>query len=183
MRQAIFASVALLVCLLGTGCRHKQPQYVAVTLPPLAPVPVDKAPESGTGPLVQPVPVPVAPVTPVKLPKRVKPKKKPAVPVVASTPVQVAGTGAPVPAASVVGALSAGGEGSPEKRKQAEDLLTTLEKRLAALPLALVDAQKEQLTRVKHFWDEARAALNAGDSDGAFTLATKAKVLLDDVAK
>ena len=180
--------LVLTACMVLTGCRHKQPQYVAVALPPLAPVPVDKAPDPGSAPLVQPVPAPAVPPTDVKLPKKVKkPKKKP-VPVtppgvVPAAPVQVAGGGAPVPAASVVGALSAGGEGSPEKHKQAEDLLTALEKRLAALPAAVVDAQKEQLARVKYFWGQATAALDAGDADGAFTLATKAKVLLDDVVQ
>ena len=174
----------LTLCMVATGCRHKQPQYVAVALPPLAPVPVDKAPENASAPLVQPVPVPTVPATDVKLPKKAKkPKKKPATPAVQAGPVQVASAGAAVPAANVVGALSAGGEGSPEKHKQAEDLLTTLEKRLAALPAAVVEAQKEQLTRVKYFWGQAKAALSAGDADGAFSLATKAKVLLDDVVQ
>ena len=178
-------ALSLALCLVMTGCRHKQPQYVAVALPPLAPVPVDKAPEGGTAPLVQPVPAPAVPATDVKLPKKVKKPKKKAVvaqpPLTA--PVQVAGAGAPMPAANVVGALSAGGEGSPEKQKQAEDLLTTLEKRLAALSPSVLDAQKEQVARVKNFWAEAKKALNAGDADGAFTLATKAKVLLDDVVQ
>ena len=173
------------LCLAATGCRHKQPQFVSVALPPLAPVAVDKAPDSGTAPLVQAVPEPTVPATAVKLPKKVKkPKTKPVVPAAAATgPVQVASAGAPVPAASVVGALSAGGEGSPEKHKQASDLLSSLEKRLGALSATVVDAQKEQLTRVRYFWGQAKAALIAGDADGAMTLATKAKVLLDDVVQ
>ena len=178
--------LAMALCLAATGCRHKQPQYVAVALPPLAPVAVDKAPESGTMPLVQAVPAPAVPATDVKLPKKVKkPKKKPVVPAAAAAagPVQVASAGSPVPAANVVGALSAGEDGSPEKHKQASDLLSSLEKRLRALSASVVDAQKEQLTRVRYFWGQAKAALIAGDADGAMTLATKAKVLLDDVVQ
>ena len=178
--------LAMTLCLVATGCRHKQPQFVAVALPPLAPVAVDKTPESTAAPLVQPVPVPAVPATDVKLPKKArKPKKKPVAPaaVVTPGPVQVASAGAPVPAANVVGALSAGGEGSPEKHKEAQDMLATLEKRLAALPASVAEAQKIQLTRVRYFWGQAKAALIAGDADGAVTLATKAKVLLDDVVQ
>ena len=98
-------------------------------------------------------------------------------------PVQVAGTGAPVPAADVVGALTAGDQGNPEVQRKAADLLGTLEKRVAALPSAVVDGQREQVARVKQFWGEAHSALMAGDADGAWNLATKAKLLLDDLAK
>ena len=176
--------LVLAMCVVVTGCRHKPAPYVAaVSLPPMAPVPVDKAPEMAS---VPPVPAPAAPVTNVKLPKKVKkPKKKAAVPApVAGLPgaVQVAGTGAPVPAASVVGALSAGGQDSPEKHKQAADLLAALKKRLAGLSSDVADKQKSQVDQVRHFWDEANKALEAGDADGAWTLATKARVLLDEVA-
>ena len=180
--------LALTMCVLATGCRHKQPQFVSVALPPLVPVAVDKTPGNGTGPLVQQVPAPAVPTTDVKLPKKAKkPKKKPAVPATVTGPavgaVQVAGAGVPAPASSVVGALSAGGDGSPEKHKQASDLLSTLEKRLGSLSAGVADTQKEQLTRVRYFWGQAKAALIAGDADGAITLATKARVLLDDVVQ
>ncbi len=176
--------LALVMCVAATGCRHKPAPYVAaVSLPPLAPVPVDKSPETASAPLVPPVPAPTAPVTNVKLPKKVKkPKKKPAVPAASLAPVQVAGGGAPVPAASVVGALSAGGQDSPGRHKQAADLLAALKKRLAGLPSDVAERQKTQVDRVKYFWDEANKALEAGDADGAWTLATKARVLLDEVA-
>ena len=176
--------LVLAMCVAATGCRHRQPPFVApVSLPPLAPVPVDKAPETATAPLVAPVPLPTVPVTNVKLPKKVKkPKKKPAVPAAAPAAVQVAGAGAPVPAESVVGALSAGGQDSPERHKQAADLLAALKKRLAGLSSDVAERQKTQVNRVRYFWDEANKALEAGDADGAWTLATKARVLLDEVA-
>ena len=180
MRRVLLAMV---ICLAATGCRHRQPQYVAVALPPPVPVVLDASPLVNA-PLVQPVPVPALPATDVKLPKKVKkPKKKVLPAATGNPPVQVAGDGAPVPAANVVGALSGGGEGSPEKHKQAEDLLAALEKRLAALPGNVAEGEKAQLSRVKYFWGEAKSALLAGDAEGALTLATKAKVLLDDVVQ
>ncbi len=173
---------ALMVCALLTGCRHKPARVVAIQLAPVAPVPIEKAPEPATPPMVQSVPVAPPPVTAVTLPpKKVKRKKKAVV--TAAAPVQMASTGAPVPAADVVGALTAGDQGNPEVQKKAADLLAVLEKRMAALPPAVVDGQKEQVARVKQFWGEAHAALNAGDADGAWNLATKAKLLLDDLAK
>jgi hypothetical protein len=36
---------------------------------------------------------------------------------------------------------------------------------------------------VRHFLDQAQQALNSGDADGAMNLATKAKLLMDDLEK
>ena len=172
---------ALAACVLATGCRHKPARVVAIQLAPVAPVPIERAPEPATPPMVQSVPVAPPLVTAVTLPpKRVKRKKKIVAP---PAPVQIAGTGAPVPAADVVGALTAGDQGSPEMQRKASDLLGVLEKRVAGLSAAVLDAQKEQVARVKYFWGEAHGALVAGDADGAWNLATKAKLLLDDLVK
>ena len=162
------------------GCRHRAPVPAPMTLPPPTPVAVE--PADVAAPLVPKVPVPSAPTSAVKLPPR-KVKRKKALPPPAPAPAQVASNSAPVPASDVVGALTAGGARNPETQKKAADLITNLEKRLAGLPTQVVDVQKEQISRVKYFWGEAKAALLAGDADGALTLAIKARVLLDDVVK
>ena len=83
----------------------------------------------------------------------------------------------------MIGSLTAGGDDNAAKHKKAADLLAALDKRLIALPAAVLESQREQVLRVRHFWTDAHTALNAGDADAAWNLATKAKVLLDDFAK
>jgi ribosomal protein S20 len=51
---------------------------------------------------------------------------------------------------------------------------------LNALPPQMDEAQKEQISKVRNFWRDAQEALKSGDVEGAMTLATKAKLLLDD---
>ncbi len=163
-------------CLVLAGCRHRVTAPVAIALPPAAPVPVEPVHAQETVALQ---PVVTAPVATVKLPKVKRKKKVVVAPApAAAVPVQVAVAGPVVPSVDVVGALSAGNRG-----KDAADLLAVVEKRVAALPASVVDGQREQVARVKLFWGEAKRALAAGDSEGAWTLATKAKVLLDDVSK
>ena len=45
------------------------------------------------------------------------------------------------------------------------------------------DEQKAQVSKVKNFLKDAQDALKSGDAEGAKTLATKAKLLLDDLEK
>jgi ribosomal protein S20 len=39
------------------------------------------------------------------------------------------------------------------------------------------------VSKVRNFWKDAQDALKSGDAEGAKTLATKAKLLLDDLEK
>ena len=167
-----------------TGCRHK-PVPVAIQVPPPSLVPLEPAPEPKTPPLVasvptQPIPLPRVTVPPPKKPKRVKK---------AAAPVQVAAaTVPPNPAAApdpsrVIGALTPGGEQVPELHQRAAELIAANERRLAGLSADFRDKQREQLIRVQNFQKQAQTALGSGDADGAYTLATKAKVLLDDLQK
>ncbi len=52
-----------------------------------------------------------------------------------------------------------------------------------ALPAQKAEEQKAQVSKVKNFLKDAQEALNTGDAEGAKTLATKAKLLLDDLEK
>ena len=79
--------------------------------------------------------------------------------------------------------MTAGGETNPQTRQEAEDLIASVEKRLNALPAQKVEEQKAQVSKVRNFWKDAQEALKSGDAEGAKTLATKAKLLLDDLEK
>jgi predicted acylesterase/phospholipase RssA len=84
---------------------------------------------------------------------------------------------------AIIGSLTAGGDATPEKKQRAGDLIADLEKRLAALSNDIAKKQRDGITRVRNFEREARKALDSGDAEGAVTLATKAKLLLDDIVK
>ena len=89
----------------------------------------------------------------------------------------------PSPEETAIGALTAGGEASPQTKQEAADLITSSEKRLNALPAQKAEDEKAQVSKVKNFLKDAQEALKSGDAEGAKTLATKAKLLLDDMEK
>jgi hypothetical protein len=167
------------------GCRHK-PQLAP--LPPvMTPVALEEIPEPDNLPMVEVPPVKLPPV-PVST-EAGKPKRKKKTPKVVAPPepapetqVASATTGAPSPDAAV-GALTAGGETNPQTKQDAEELIASIDKRLNALPAQKVEEQKAQVNKVRNFWKDAQDALKSGDAEGAKTLATKAKLLLDDLEK
>jgi hypothetical protein len=179
------ASAALCVVLTSglSGCRHKQPPVaplpqittpVALETPP----PPEKQPVIETPPTkLPPTPIAVAATRPPKEKKR-QPAAAPAAP----PPVQVASAD-PGTEASAIGALTAGGGTDPRMQQEAADLIASNDKRLNALPSQVTEDQKAQISKVKNFQRQAQEALNSGDVEGAKTLATKAKLLLDDLAK
>jgi ElaB/YqjD/DUF883 family membrane-anchored ribosome-binding protein len=83
---------------------------------------------------------------------------------------------------SAIGELSAGGDSTPQTQQDAKELIATSEHRLNNYSPA-ARQQQEQLRKVRYFLKQARQALSSGDAEGARTLATKAKLLLDDLAK
>jgi ribosomal protein S20 len=177
---AIFC-IGLMVGL--SGCRHK-PQLAP--LPPvMAPVALEKIPEPNDLPMVD---VPKLSLPPVPVATNTKPKrekKKPA-PKVAPPPepAQVANVAPPpTPEETAIGALTAGGETNPQTKQEAGDLITSSEKRLNALSAQKAEEEKAQVSKVKNFLKDAEDALKSGDAEGAKTLATKAKLLLDDLEK
>jgi hypothetical protein len=173
----------LALCAGLAGCRHKTPPAV-VPLSPPTPVPLANAPETPSK--LTPLPPVPAPLTTVTLPanKVKKAKKKAATAIAQATP-----TPAPAPAtvnpapAPPIGVMTLGSDETPAKHQQAQELINSLGRRLAGLPLALLQTQKEQLARVVNFQQEAQKALREGDADGAMTLATKGNLLLDDLLK
>ena len=160
-----------------TGCRHKT---VRAALPiVLLPVDLEDSASLDPGPMIAEIPppdfgLPEPPVPPKPAPRRrPAPKEEP--------PVQVA-NGAE-PAALAIGNLTSGGDGTPQSQQQARDLIASILKRIKELPAKTIDAQKKELKEVHRFVDQAQQALTVGDSDGAINLATKARVLMDDLEK
>ena len=84
---------------------------------------------------------------------------------------------------NVVGSLTAGGDATPAAQQKAASAISDVEKQVAGLPTATVESQRDGLATVKNFLRQAHDALKTGDTEGALTLAGKAKVLLDDLLK
>jgi ribosomal protein S20 len=177
-----------------SGCRHKTQ---------LAPLPVIQThvdllniPESDNLPLLEPTPVNTLPEPTAVAATKVKRERKKAAKIAPTAAVPPASAPAPAPAPAVptasvepspevtaIGSLTAGGETNPQAKQEAADLIASIEKRLNAFTAQTTDDQKAQISKVRNFWRDAQAALKSGDAEGAKTLATKAKLLLDDLEK
>jgi ribosomal protein S20 len=149
----------------------------------MSPVALEEIPEPEHLPMVE---IPQIKLPPVPVATNAKPKRERKKPAPKATtpepPVQVASV-APPPEETAIGALTAGGEASPQTKQDAADLIAASEKRLNALPAKKAEDEKAQVSKVKNFLKDAQDALKSGDAEGAKTLATKAKLLLDDLEK
>jgi ribosomal protein S20 len=162
------------------GCRHK-PQVVPLPSV-LAPVALLEIPEPDHLPMVDTPQLRLPPVPYATNAKPKREKRKPAPKVAPAEPV-IASVAPPSPEETAIGALTAGGEASPQTKQDAADLIASIEKRLNALSAQKAEEEKTQVSKVKNFLKDAQDALKTGDAEGAKTLATKAKLLLDDVEK
>jgi ribosomal protein S20 len=165
------------------GCRHKT--QLAPLPPVMSPVALEQIPEPDNLPMVE---VPQIKLGPVPVASNAKPKrerKKPLPKVMpVPEPAQVASAPPPpTPEETAIGALTAGGEANPQTKQEAADLIASSEKRVNALPAQKSEEEKSQVSKVKNFLKDAEDALKSGDAEGAKTLATKAKLLLDDLEK
>ena len=169
-----------------SGCRHKVQ---------LAPVPVIQTkvdllevPEPDDLPLLEPTPLRTLPEPTAAAAAKLKRERKRTakiVPAAPAAPAPATPTASEAPSAEVtaIGALTAGGEANPQTKQDAADLIASIEKRLNALLSQTTEDQKAQISKVRNFWRDAQEALKSGDAEGANTLATKAKLLLDDLEK
>lgn len=176
---------AIAVCaglLLGvTGCRHKT---VAPPLPQITqPVNLDTPVDPDKPKMIEPVEVKLPPVPTASAMGKIKRerRKKPQQIVVAPPPPAPTETAA-APAVAI-GALSSGGDASPRAAQDAAGLIAANERRLNALSAQKVEEQKAQISKARNFQKQAQDALSSNDTEGAKTLATKAKLLLDDIEK
>lgn len=202
-----------IVCLLPfllSACTHKDK---AANQPPLAPpiedAPLSKpstAPKNLPPSVVtNPAPQPAATTdttqnqTPPKpAPKHKKPKPAPT-PAVTTTSTQTASADKPADSAksgapittqeasngtsevSAIGQLSSGEPG--DLRSQTVKMLTSTEHSLNNLNRKLSDQEEKTVAQIHEYIKQAHTALDSNDLDGAHTLATKAKLLLNELTQ
>lgn len=173
-------AVSLVLAAGLAGCHHKP---VALVIPQAAhaPIELETIPPPDSPLMIATLPVPEPEPLPPSEPPKPAPRRRPAPKEEPQPPVQVASV--PEPAALAIGTLSTGGDASPQSQQQAQDLIASILKRIAALPAKTADAQKKQIRQIKTFILQAQKALNSGDAEGAKNLATKAKLLMDDLEK
>jgi len=198
MKFSFTRAACLLPLVLLSGCfLHKQ--QAQNQQPPLAP-PVDDGPvtKPDSAPkdlpptvISQPEPAKPAPTTtdtastqeePKPTPKHKKPVQKPASQANTNTstttqPTQQASSGGPeVPA---IGQLSTGDSG--DTRTRTVNTLDNTERGLNGINRKLNSQEEKISSQIREYIKQARTALNSNDLDGAQTLATKAKLLLDEL--
>jgi hypothetical protein len=182
VRAGRSSALALVLTAGLAGCRHKTVRFV---IPQGAQVPIELAtiPPPEPPPEIATLPPPeMSPLSPPEPPKPA-PRRRPtpAPKEEAQPPVQV--TSDTSSAALAIGALSTGGDAMSQAHQQTQDMITSIRKRIAALPAKTSDAQKKQLSQVGRFLDQAQQALNSGDAEAAQNLAIKARLLMDDLEK
>lgn len=162
------------------GCHHKAAPFV-IPSGAHAPVALETIPPPELPVVIAGLPTPELPLPssepPIPTPRRrPTPKEEPQPPVqVASAPESVA--------LAAIGTLSTGGDAAPQSQQQAQELVASILKRIAALPAKMAESQKRQIRQIRNFIDQAQKALNSGDAEGAKNLATKANLLMDDLEK
>jgi len=163
--------------------------------------------EKSDTPLASPLPppsaqtVPLPPPTPKKVrkPKKPKPADPPQVAGAAPTGSQnsqasggAASAQATPPAQlqtaatsnSAIGQLTTGDSASGERTKhETADLIGATQLGLSSIKRSLSNEEKATAGQIHNYLKQAQQALENGDADGAHLLATKAKVLLDELTK
>jgi hypothetical protein len=159
-------------------------------------------------PLASPLPPPSAqsvPLPPPPPPKKVRKPKKPkpadSPPSTASGPAGSSNNQASAPSAtaqvtapvqlqnaatsnSAIGQLTTGDSAQGERTKhETADLIGATQQGLISIKRALTNEEKATAGQIHNYLKQAQQALDNGDADGAHLLATKAKVLLDELMK
>lgn len=169
------------------GCHHGHVRAAAPpSLPTPEPAPVAVSvppPTHPTEPLPKPeaAPQPAPPAAaPVKTPHHHRGTPAAAVPAAPAPAPPIT----PAPAATIdLGNLTTGTETGGQLRQESADLMRNQNDRLAKLPSPLQDRYAHQLNQVRLFLKQAQDSWQASDYEGARTLATKARVLLDEIQR
>jgi hypothetical protein len=181
MKLAANSVVWLLPLLLLTACFHKthRPQAQPVA-PPIGETTLPKPSTTSVDLPSSALTIPSEPPTPStqakEAPKPPVHHRKPA-----PKPVQQAANPAPNPGVSAIGQLSSGDVS--DLLRQTLDSITATERGLNGIGRKLNDQEQKTARQIREFLKEARQALTTGDADGAYTLASKAKVLLTELRR
>jgi hypothetical protein len=195
---ALFLALLPLLAAAWIGCSHKPPAPVTQTstAPPLPPSSMTQVPAVPS--LPEPAQPEVGPPgsdqkaeqtqqAPVRKLHRAKKRLLPSDPatMVASTPAPASAPDVVVasPPAPTLGQLSAGAGADSRERAAMSEQIHAQEVRLGNLKHPLSDEDKAITKQIEAFLSKARQAVAANDLDGAQTLTTKAKVLLDELSR
>jgi outer membrane biosynthesis protein TonB len=181
-------SAAFLLPLVLTGCFfHKNQQ---AKNPPVAPS-TDSSANIKTEPVelppaatsIPPKPETAKAPTPPQATPKPQPRRKAAQQAQQQPKQEVASVASPPapPAVSAIGQLSSGDPSN--HRQETEDSLVSIEKTLNGINRSLSDTEQKTADHIREFLKEARQALTSGDVDGAYNLAAKAKVLLQELTQ
>ena len=101
-----------------------------------------------------------------------------------STQASVSGNPAAAGTASPIGQLTTGDSAMGEKAKhETADLISETLQGVNAIKRPLSSEEKVTALQIHTYLKQAQQALDTGDTDGAHNLATKAKLLLDELTK
>jgi hypothetical protein len=163
--------------------------------------------EKSDTPLASPLPppsaqtVPLPPPTPKKVRKPKKPKPADTPQVAGAAPAGSQSSQASAGSASAqatppaqlqtaatsnsaIGQLTTGDSASGERTKhETADLIGATQQGLSSIKRSLSNDEKATAGQIHNYLKQAQQALENGDADGAHLLATKAKVLLDELTK
>jgi hypothetical protein len=208
MKGANLCASLVLLALWTTGCHKAASPPQQAQAPPLQtgkgtlpPPDTTQQQEKSETPLASPLPPPSAQSVPLPppTPKKVRKKPKPAPSKSTDTTQTAVGTSGSTPAANgatAQAASSPGGSGSPigqlttgdsalgERTKhETADLIGGTQQGLNGIKRSLSTDEQVTASQIRTFLKQAQQELDSGDTDGAHTLATKAKLLLDELTK
>ena len=193
-RRAGYGAALAAVCLLA-GCHHHA-AVRAVALPPPAP--------ANAGPVMVSVPPPthrstdvpagvatssdIPVVKPVRPPRKSARRPQPAPPVVAVNNPAAIAVPAPAPvappsAAVSLGQLTSSTDDPAATRDGAAQALRRERDRFATIPGPVQTAHATEIEQARRFLKSAADSWNASDYAATLALATKARVLLDELLK
>jgi outer membrane biosynthesis protein TonB len=209
MKVANLCASLLLLALGTTGCSHKAaspPQQAQA--PPLQtgkgtlpPPDTTQQQEKSETPLASPLPPPSAQSVPLPppTPKKVRNKKPKPAPSKSTDTTQTAGAtpangataqvspqtvSASGASGSPIGQLTTGDSALGERTKhETADLIGGTQQGLNGIKRSLTTDEQVTASQIRTFLKQAQQELDTGDTDGAHTLATKAKLLLDELTK
>jgi hypothetical protein len=193
------------VVIFCTGCLHHNSPPPQAQAPPLqtgsgtlSSQKATQPPPKPTSPLASPLPPPSAasvslpPPPPPKKVRKKRVKTKPAentqtaaaatpgTPGNQATPVAEQGAVTPSP----IGQLTIGDSALGERTKHdTADLIASTTQGVNAIKRTLTPEEKITAEQIHTFLKQAQQALDNGDTDGGLKLATKAKLLLDELTK
>lgn len=190
--RVLTGSAALAASCLLSGCHHRA-AVTAIAPPPVAP--------ATAGPVMVSVPPPthhsgdmpdgvavrstIPVVKPVSPPRRIFRRSSP--PAVASTTPAVTAPTAPVAVASApavnLGQLTSSTDDPAATRDGAANAIRRERDRLAGVSASLQSTHASEVEQARRFLKSASDSWNAADYSATLALATKARVLLDDLLK